>query len=91
MHNLLLEILADEVDKENKPAHTFKFGSFTRVAQAINEKFDVECQPNHVENRLRTVKTNWNIITGLRKKSGFGWMDDKITYDRIVYEEEVAV
>lgn len=93
MHNLLLEILADEAAKGNKPSNTFKPASFALVAKSIGEKFGVECLPEHVDNRLRTIKSMWNIIGTLRKKSGFGWDENlrMITCERKVYDEEVVV
>lgn len=56
MPGLLLEILVDEATKGNKPSTTFKPGSFAWVAQAISEKFGVECVPNNVENRQDHVE-----------------------------------
>uniref|UniRef100_A0A2N9H6W8 Uncharacterized protein n=2 Tax=Fagus sylvatica TaxID=28930 RepID=A0A2N9H6W8_FAGSY len=92
MENLLLEILADEALQGNKPSNIFKPSSYRKVVEAINEKFGVDCSQKHVENRFRTLKGNWNTITELRQKSGFGWDDDlkMITCDRNVYDEAVA-
>jgi hypothetical protein len=93
MHNLLLEILTDEDIKENKPSNTFKPVSFALVANSISEKFRVECVTDYVDNRLRIIKNMWNIISTLRKKSGFGWDENlrMITCERNVYDEEVMV
>ncbi|GMY32799.1 hypothetical protein FCV25MIE_28041 [Fagus crenata] len=92
MENLLLEILADEALQGNKPSNIFKPSSYRKVVEAINEKFGVDCSQKHVENRFRTLKGNWNTITELCQKSGFGWDDDlkMITCDRNVYDEAVA-
>ena len=71
-------ILANDATEGNKPSDTLMPGSFARATQAINEKFGVECQPNHVENCLRTIKSIWSTITQLRdRKNSFGW-DDKL-------------
>lgn len=51
MQSLLLEILADEATKGNKPSNTFRPGSFARVAKEITKKYEVECQSKHVVNR----------------------------------------
>ena len=94
MQCLLLEILANEATEGNKPSNTFMPGSFARAAQAISEKFGVECQPDHVENCLQTIKSIWNTITQLRdRKKCFGWDNDlkMITCEKKVYDEEVAV
>ncbi|GAV67539.1 LOW QUALITY PROTEIN: Myb_DNA-bind_3 domain-containing protein, partial [Cephalotus follicularis] len=86
MERLLLEILADEALKGNKPTKTFKTSSFTRVAESISLKFAVECTTDNVENHLKTVK----VIATLRGKSGLGWDDTlkMITAERQSYEEE---
>ncbi|KAH7847312.1 hypothetical protein Vadar_024635 [Vaccinium darrowii] len=68
MQSLLLEILADEATKENKPSNTFRPGSFARVAKEITQKYGVECQSKHVENRLKTIKSTWKIMSDLRSR-----------------------
>ncbi|KAI5554470.1 hypothetical protein BDE02_19G015500 [Populus trichocarpa] len=65
MSHILLEILADEALKGSKPSSTFKAKSF----------FNVQYEPKHVDNHLKTVKKEWGIITKLKNKSGFGWDD----------------
>ncbi|KAL3750462.1 hypothetical protein ACJRO7_011463 [Eucalyptus globulus] len=91
---MFLEILAYEAFKGNKPSTNFKPSSFVRVAQAINEKFGTECEPNHVDNYLRTNKNNWPIIQNLRVKSEFQW-DHNLKMITIVqkevYDEEIMV
>ncbi|KAL3754339.1 hypothetical protein ACJRO7_001555 [Eucalyptus globulus] len=77
MERVLLEILTDEASKGNKPSSTFKPSSITRVVNTINEKFSVSCEPDHVENHLKIVKSNWKMIQTVRGKSGFSW-DDKL-------------
>ncbi|PPD83581.1 hypothetical protein GOBAR_DD19478 [Gossypium barbadense] len=90
MEHLFLEILAEEAQKGNKPSNTFKAVSINRVAVAIFERFQVQCDAKHVENHLRTVKNQWQIICTIRAKSGFVWDDmkmitcDKATYDVVV-------
>jgi hypothetical protein len=92
MHTLLLEILADEVAKGNKPSNTFKPTSFTLVARSISEKFGVECVFDPVENRLQTIKNMWTIINTLLGKSGFGWDENlRIITCAKVYDEEMVV
>jgi len=93
MSNMLLELLTDEALKGNKPSSTFKAESFVKVATEINAIFNVQCEPKHVENHLKTVKKEWGIITTLRGKSGFGWDDclKMITVSKDVYAEEVKV
>ncbi|MFQ6626136.1 hypothetical protein Gotur_005228 [Gossypium turneri] len=56
MEHLFLKILAEKAQKGNKPYNTFKAISINRVAIAIFEKFQVQCDSKHVENHLRTVK-----------------------------------
>ncbi|KAK1377036.1 L10-interacting MYB domain-containing protein-like [Heracleum sosnowskyi] len=93
MSHLLLEILAEEALKGNKPSSTFKFECFVRVAKEISQKYAVDCLPGHVDNHLKTVKKEWTLITTIRAKSGFGWDDNlkMITAQKNVYDEEVLV
>ncbi|XP_050252990.1 TMV resistance protein N-like isoform X2 [Quercus robur] len=92
MQCLLLEILANDATKGNKPSNTFMPRSLARAAQEISGKFGVECQLNHVENCLRTIESIWSTITKLRnRKKNFGWNDNlkMITCEKKVYDEEV--
>nr|XP_027076068.1 uncharacterized protein LOC113699922 [Coffea arabica] len=75
MERLMLEILADEVKLGNRPNNSFKSSSFTRVVDAMKDKFGVTCSVDHVENHLRTVRSSWSTIVKIREKSGFGWDD----------------
>ncbi|KAH1040399.1 hypothetical protein J1N35_042142 [Gossypium stocksii] len=91
MEHLFLEILAEEAQKGNKPSNTFKAVSFNRVAVAISERFQVQCDAKYVENHLRTVKNQWQTICTIRDESGFGWDDNMkmITCDRATYDAAV--
>ncbi|KAG8481797.1 hypothetical protein CXB51_027232 [Gossypium anomalum] len=91
IEDLFLEILAEEAQKRNKPSNTFKAVSINRVAVAISERFQVQCDVKHVENHLRTVKNQWQIICKIRAKSGFRWDDNMkmITCDRATYDATV--
>jgi len=64
MECVLLEILADEANKGNKPSSTFKLSSIAQVVNTINERFGVCCEPDHVENHLKTkhLEDNSNSI-----------------------------
>ncbi|KAL9336691.1 hypothetical protein Peur_071179 [Populus x canadensis] len=91
MSHILLEILAEEALKGSKPSSTFKAESFVKVATEISQKFNVQCEPKHVDNHLKTVKKEWGIITELKNKSGFAWDDclKMIIISKDVYDEEV--
>ncbi|PPS17516.1 hypothetical protein GOBAR_AA03048 [Gossypium barbadense] len=66
MEHLFLEILAEEAQKGNKPSNSFKAVSINRVVEAISERFQVQCDVKHVENHLRTIKNQWQIICTIR-------------------------
>ncbi|XP_016681522.2 uncharacterized protein [Gossypium hirsutum] len=91
MEHVFLEILADEAQKGNKPSNTFKAISINRVVDAISERFQVQCDAKHVENHLRTIKNQWQIICKIRGESGFVWDDNMkmITCDRATYDVAV--
>ncbi|KHG15611.1 T-complex 1 subunit eta [Gossypium arboreum] len=90
MEHLFFEILAKEAQK---PFNTFKAVSINRVAEAISERFQVQCDVKHVENHLRIVKNQWQIICTIRGESGFGWDNNMkmITCDRATYDAAVKV
>jgi hypothetical protein len=90
---MLLEILADEAFKGSKPSSTFKAKSFVKVVTEISQKFNVQCEPKHVDNHLKIVKKESRIIAKLKNKSGFSWDDclKIITVLKDVYNEEVKV
>ncbi|KAK5836057.1 hypothetical protein PVK06_011803 [Gossypium arboreum] len=85
MRRDLQAILAEEAQKGNKPSNTFKAVSFNRVTVAISERFQVQCNAKHVENHLRTVKNQWQIICTIRDESGFG-CDDNMRHAHKKYE-----
>ncbi|KAI5581868.1 hypothetical protein BDE02_07G046500 [Populus trichocarpa] len=58
MSHMLLKILAEEALKGSKPSSTFKAESFVKVAIEISQKFNVQCEPNHVDNHLKTTHPN---------------------------------
>ncbi|KAK5812190.1 hypothetical protein PVK06_027606 [Gossypium arboreum] len=70
---------------------SFKAVSINRVVEAISEKFQVQYDAKHVENHLRTVKKQWQILCTIRGESGFGWDDNMkmITCDRVTYDAAV--
>ncbi|MFQ6628600.1 hypothetical protein Gotur_007898 [Gossypium turneri] len=76
------------VTKKGPPSNSV---SINRVFEAISERFQVQCDAKHVENHLRTVKNQWQIICKIRGESGFGWDDNMkmITCDRATYDAAV--
>ncbi|KAK5771405.1 hypothetical protein PVK06_047608 [Gossypium arboreum] len=65
--------------------------SFNRVAVAISKRFRVQCDAKHLENHLRTVKNQWQIICTILDESGFEWDDNMkmITCDGATYDAAV--
>ncbi|GAB4850086.1 hypothetical protein Ancab_029384 [Ancistrocladus abbreviatus] len=80
MSRRLLEILAEEVKKGNRPNNTFKTSSFTLAAKRISEEFGVKCLPDHVDNHLKTLRNSWTMIYKLRGNFGFGWDENLKAY-----------
>ncbi|KAL3498016.1 hypothetical protein ACH5RR_040748 [Cinchona calisaya] len=76
IEHMMLQILAEEVKLGNRPNNNFRQSSFTRVVDAIKEKFGATCLPDHVENHLRTVTASWSTIVAIRGRSGFSWIED---------------
>ncbi|XP_059660156.1 uncharacterized protein LOC132306676 [Cornus florida] len=93
MERMLLNILADEVNRGNRPNNRFKVTSFNRVANAVAEHYGVECSSDHVEHRLRTVKNVWSTIEQLREKSEFGWDENvkMVVASPTAYDEHIQL
>jgi hypothetical protein len=66
MSHMLLEILAEKALKGNKHSSTFRAESFVKVVAEISQKFNVQCEPKHVDNHLKIMKKEWGIITKLK-------------------------
>ncbi|MBA0752199.1 hypothetical protein Gogos_001057 [Gossypium gossypioides] len=88
MEHIFVEILANEAQKRNEPSNSLKAVSINRVAIAIFGRFQVQCDAKHVENHLRTVKNQWQIICKIQAESGFGWDGNvkMITCDGATYD-----
>ncbi|PPE01758.1 hypothetical protein GOBAR_DD01197 [Gossypium barbadense] len=91
MEHVFLEILAEEAQKGNKPSNTFRAVSINLVVEAISKRFQVQCDAKYVENHLRIVKNQRQIICKIRGESSFGWDDNMkmITCDRATYDAAV--
>uniref|UniRef100_A0A803MGA7 Myb/SANT-like domain-containing protein n=1 Tax=Chenopodium quinoa TaxID=63459 RepID=A0A803MGA7_CHEQI len=76
MSKELLDFLAEEVKKGNRPNNTFRTSSFVAAAKIISEKFQTNCTSEHVENHMKTVRNAWVAISTVRNNSGFGWNDN---------------
>uniref|UniRef100_A0A803MJL9 DDE Tnp4 domain-containing protein n=1 Tax=Chenopodium quinoa TaxID=63459 RepID=A0A803MJL9_CHEQI len=63
MSKELLDFLAEEVKKGNRPNNTFRTSSFVTAAKIISEKFQTNCTSEHVENRMKTVRNAWVAIS----------------------------
>uniref|UniRef100_A0A803L0H7 Transposase n=1 Tax=Chenopodium quinoa TaxID=63459 RepID=A0A803L0H7_CHEQI len=76
MSKELLNFLAEEVKKGNRPNNTFRTSSFVAAAKIISEKFQTNCTSEHVENHMKTVRNAWVAISTVRNSYGFGWNDN---------------
>ncbi|MFQ6670917.1 hypothetical protein Gotur_035631, partial [Gossypium turneri] len=86
-----MKIINVEWVKATKKGPPSNSVSINRVDEAIFERFQVQYDVKHVENQLRTVKNQWQIICTIRGESGFGWDDNMkmITCDRATYDAAV--
>ncbi|XP_021774574.1 uncharacterized protein LOC110738474 [Chenopodium quinoa] len=91
MSKELLDFLAEEVKKGNRPNNTFRTSSFVAAAKIISEKFQTNCTSEHVENHMKTVRNAWVAISTVRNNSGFGWNDNlkMVTASPIAYSTYV--
>uniref|UniRef100_A0A803MVA9 Myb/SANT-like domain-containing protein n=1 Tax=Chenopodium quinoa TaxID=63459 RepID=A0A803MVA9_CHEQI len=63
MSKELLDFLAEEVKKGNRPNNTFRTSSIVAAAKIISEKFQTNCTSEHVENHMNTVRNAWVAIS----------------------------
>ncbi|KAH1096899.1 hypothetical protein J1N35_013820 [Gossypium stocksii] len=76
-----------DAQKGNKPSNTFKAVSINQVAEVISKRFQVNCDAKHVENHLRTIKNQWQIICTIRDLDDGNQDSVHIDYDNEETEE----
>nr|DAD30013.1 TPA_asm: hypothetical protein HUJ06_031481 [Nelumbo nucifera] len=56
MDNCLIEALVQQVHLGNKVDKSFKGPTYKDANRAIGSKFGVDCNVDHIKNRLKTIK-----------------------------------
>ncbi|XP_014510263.1 uncharacterized protein LOC106769245 isoform X1 [Vigna radiata var. radiata] len=78
MDSCLCAILVQQIKKGNRSEFDYKWrpAAFEASVLAINEKFKLYLTKDHVKNRLKTWKRQYDILKKLMNHSGFEW-DEK--------------
>ncbi|XP_020222381.1 uncharacterized protein LOC109804884 isoform X3 [Cajanus cajan] len=78
MDSCLSEILVQQIKQGNRSKFDYKLKSaaFEAAVLVINEKFQLYLVKEHVKNRLKTWKKQYDILKELMNQSGFEW-DEK--------------
>ncbi|TKY46642.1 L10-interacting MYB domain-containing protein [Spatholobus suberectus] len=78
MDSCLSAILVQQIKKGNRSKFDFKLkpAAFEAAVLAINEKFQLYLTKEHVKNRLKTWKKQYDILKELMDQSSFEW-DEK--------------
>ncbi|KAK9157528.1 hypothetical protein Scep_004102 [Stephania cephalantha] len=77
MDDFMLQTLAEQVRLGNKGDKGFKDQAYDAVVKALANEIDVEVCGKHIENRLKTIRTEYNMFITLREQSGFVWDSSK--------------
>jgi len=78
MDSCLSAILVQQIKQGNRSEFDYKFrpAAFEASVLAINENFQLYLTKEHVKNRLKTWKKQYDILKELKNQSGFEW-DEK--------------
>ncbi|KAK9288926.1 hypothetical protein L1049_017397 [Liquidambar formosana] len=71
---VLLDALLEEQMKGNRPDGTWSTTAYTNVVKTLTQKLEFPFLKDHVKNRMKTLKKNFNTCYELFKgMSGFAW------------------
>ena len=74
MDDVLIDTLLEQQVNGNRPDGTFTSTAYVNVVQICIEKIGYPFDKDHVKNRMKTLKANFNICFDLLKStSGFAW------------------
>ncbi|KAK7400983.1 hypothetical protein VNO78_12292 [Psophocarpus tetragonolobus] len=78
MDNCLSAILVQQIKQGNRSNFDYRLrpAAFEASVSAINEKFQLYLTKEHIKNRLKTWKKQYDILKELMEQSGFKW-DEK--------------
>lgn len=95
MDSCLSEILVQQIKLGNRSRfdHKLRPAALEAAVLAINEKFKLYMSKDHIKNRLKTWKKQYDILKELLGKSGFEWDENRkmVIADDSVWNEYIKV
>ncbi|OVA18453.1 Myb/SANT-like domain [Macleaya cordata] len=73
MDECMIEILIEQVNLGRKGDRGFKDQAYNAVTKALADRLGVDVSRAHMDNRLRTFRTEYRMFRTLREQSGFDW------------------
>ncbi|KAK9725386.1 hypothetical protein RND81_05G140300 [Saponaria officinalis] len=86
MDKVFLDSLMNEVACGNRVDGQFTSHAYDNIIKECTEKLNHPFTKDHLKNRLKTIKSNFNEVFDLFGASGWGWNEDTEMFDN---EEEV--
>jgi hypothetical protein len=95
MDSCLSEILVQQIKLGNRSRfdHKLKPAALEAAVLAINEKFKLYMLKDHIKNRLKTWKKQYDILKEVLRQSGFEWDESRkmVIADDSVWNEYIKV
>lgn len=95
MDSCLSEILVQQIKLGNRSRfdHKLRPAALEAAVLAINEKFKLYMSKDHIKNRLKTWKKQYDILKELLGKSGFEWDENRkmVIADDSVWNEYIKI
>jgi hypothetical protein len=93
MDRCLTEILVEQVRKGNKIDSTFKPAAYRAALTALHENFGLVLTKEHIRNRLKTWKKQFEILKELLGHKGFKWDETRkmVIADNSVWNAYIQV
>lgn len=79
MDSCLSEALVQQIKLGNRSKYDYKLkpAALEAAVLAINEKFNLYMLKDHIKNRLKTWKKQYDILKELLSQSGFEWDEER--------------
>ncbi|XP_077225002.1 uncharacterized protein LOC143858228 [Tasmannia lanceolata] len=76
MDRALVHALLYQAEEGYKIPNGFKDIAYTYAQRIVNECFGLQLTQTQIRNRVKTMKANYRVLTGLINTNGFGWDSD---------------
>ncbi|KAF6155218.1 hypothetical protein GIB67_019744 [Kingdonia uniflora] len=73
MDECMIQILVEQASLRFKGERGYKDQAFHAVSEALADQLSVDVCRNHIDNRLKTLRTEYHMYRTLREQNGFCW------------------